>query len=344
MNINNKSGKSIQHKSNSAQITKNRIQAKEIGPVMRRRLIRDEFVRCNKEQEKQARIKAIREREFKARIMAFLTALGISAATITGANAVRINDLKENEFGVTSVIDLEHIIYPKALHKSLQDTKAKVEVEEIEEEVEEEISIDEILCENSELESAYNKIMDALERYSSQLGEDAISLIQNRVDEIGNGEVEALDVAKILWLESRGRIYEDTNQTKILTSNCNAYGAFQLTKNTVSYINDYFGLTGTSKELNVLDPYDNLDACIYNLRFLKEKREIDLINGKNLPTGDSLKNAVIWSYHDGAWATSFSTNGKNYLSQYSKFSVLDDYPEVVEYIFKDNKTDLSWEF
>ncbi|HIS88348.1 TPA: hypothetical protein IAA87_02820 [Candidatus Avigastranaerophilus faecigallinarum] len=221
--------------------------------------------------------------------------------------------------------------------KIFDGKKETVEIEPCSEPIvenyqEEEIeTASDILMENPELLEEYNKIMQALNTYSEQLGEDALPLIKQRVALIGNGNVDIMDVLKILWIESNGKIYNEEN-SGILTSSFGAYGAFQLTKDTQEFLNSYFNLENTEQELDVKNPYDNLDACIYLLRFLYEKRSNDIENGKVLPTGDNIKTAVAWSYHDGAWASEISKYGQDYIEKYEKLSLLDEYPQVIEFI------------
>lgn len=193
-------------------------------------------------------------------------------------------------------------------------------------------SATDILDSNPDLKKEYDKIMQALGTFSEQLGEDALPLIKDRVSKLGNGKVDVIDVLKILWIESNGKIYDDENPNEILKSSSDAYGAFQITKDTQDYLNFYFGLEGTDNELDVENPYDNLDACIYNLRFLHNKRSNDIEEGKELPTGNNLKVAVAWSYHDGAWANNISLYGQDYIEKYNQLSKIDEYPQVIEYI------------
>lgn len=190
-----------------------------------------------------------------------------------------------------------------------------------------------VFASNSILKTDYERLLDAVTRFSEELGEDALPLIKDRVMELGDGKVDVIDVLKILWIESKGRIYEKDNPDEILTSYTGqAFGPFQLTNDTVDYLNNYYGLKGTEDELDVMNPYDNLDACIYNLKFLFDKRQNDVLNGVSLPTGNNISEAVAWSYHDGAWASDISYYGQDYLEQYRTLSVIDEFPEVVEYL------------
>ena len=42
--------------------------------------------------------------------------------------------------------------------------------------------------------------------------------------------------------------------------------------------------------------------------------------------------AVFWCYHDGAWADDITKQGEDYLEKYRNLSIVDDYPEVIEYL------------
>ena len=184
-----------------------------------------------------------------------------------------------------------------------------------------------LFLENEDLYSANLKIQSAIDTFSSQLGEDGLSLINERVELLGGSEVKTIDVLKLLWIESNGRIYDD-NGEYITSYTGQAFGPFQLTPDTVDYINNYYGL---DKPLDVMNPYDNLDACILNLKFLKAKKLADSENSL-LPTGENIMDAVFWGYHDGAWATDITKQGEEYLAKYRDLSIVDDYPDVVAYI------------
>jgi len=195
------------------------------------------------------------------------------------------------------------------------------------------LSPEEILDSNPEIKEQYDKLKSALTRFSGELGEDGFSLIQERINEIGDGKVNLIDVLKILWIESKGRIYDKDNPDEILQSYTGeAFGPFQLTPDTVDLLNRYYGLNGTDNELDIMNPYDNLDACIYNLKFLYDKRREDIESGEKLPTGDNIYDAIAWSYHDGAWASSITDHGQNYIDQFRDLSIIDDYPDLIAYL------------
>lgn len=252
------------------------------------------------------------------KLFAWIAVLGTTAGgvgTLASVDIIPLPKIDEPKAGI--VRDLEEMDISETSFDSLFEEKK--------------VSPTDTMEQNPEIKEQYDKISNALLRFSSQLGEDGLEVIRERVEEIGDGKVEVIDVLKILWIESRGRIYEDDNPNKILKSVADAYGPFQITKDTQDYLNFYFGLDGDEK-LDIMDPYDNIDACIYNLRFLNEKRTNDLKKGIELPTGDNIKNAIAWSYHDGAWADDMSYYGEQYVENFEILSQLDDYPEVVEYI------------
>lgn len=180
----------------------------------------------------------------------------------------------------------------------------------------------------------FNQLKSAVDRFSSQLSYDAYSLITERVEELGNNRVDPIDVAKILWIESKGRIYSEDDPTKIIESHTGeAFGPFQITQGAADFINSYYGLMGTENELDLMDPYDNLDICILYLRYMQYERGKDIQEGVALPTGDNVDLAVAWGYHDGAWAEKITKQGQNYLDQYQSLSHIDEYPEVIDYFF-----------
>lgn len=189
--------------------------------------------------------------------------------------------------------------------------------------------IEHIFAENPKVEEQYNKIIESLETFSEHLGEDGLEVIKASVEKYGDGKVEAIDILKLLFIESNGRIYNKNGN--ILKSGSGAYGALQITKPTEDYINEYYSLTGEDK-LDVKNPYDNVDACVLLWRFLLEKRGGEIERGKWLPTGDDVKLAAAWSYHDGAWATNTTSHGRDYIQKFTALSLVDAYPTVVDYI------------
>lgn len=210
---------------------------------------------------------------------------------------------------------------PNGIYAEAEAPEEKLQQEEVQIEP----SAQQIIETMPEIKEQYNKINSSLNLYSEQLGEDALPLIKKRIEEIGNNRVELLDVLKVLYIESNGNIYDENGS--ILTSKSGALGAFQVTKDTEDFINNYF-----KTDLDVKNPYDNLDACIYNLRFIHAKRSDDIKTGTELPTGNNLKHAIMWSYHDGAWAEKITNYGQDYLEKYDKLSQIDKFPQVVDLI------------
>ena len=202
----------------------------------------------------------------------------------------------------------------------------KINVEEtVEPIIEESISPEEILETHPKIKEQYKKIIDSLNTFSEQLGEDALPVIEQKIKEIGEGKVETIDVLKILCIESNGRIYGKDG--KILVSSAKAYGPFQITQKTADYLKDYYEV-----DFDIKNPYGNIEGCIYNLKFLHDKRSRDLREGEKLPTGDNLKHAIVWSYHDGAWADNVSAYGKDYIAKFRVLSQIDRFPELIDYI------------
>lgn len=267
------------------------------------------------------------------RIGAFLGALGIA---ITGGTtlALKMNTLanpnQEQDKNsttppssyVSEPFESEEPTFPTYITEpSIEETTPPTTQETLPQQ----LSVEEVFEKHPEIEEQYDKITDALETYSTHLGREAMPIITQKVKEIGAGKVDVIDVLKVLWIESTGRIYDKNGD--ILKSSAGAYGAFQVTKDTQDFLNNYYGIN-----LDVEDPYDNLEACIYNLRFIHTKRSNDLAEGKKLPTGDDLKTAIAWSYHDGPWATKISYYGQDYIRKFSELSQIDDFPQVVGYI------------
>ena len=274
---------------------------------------KDKFESRVKEEEKRQRLERRRQREiqrkkaFRRKVAAGLAVLSTFGTMI----CYSLNDTNKT--------------------KTLVETPVIVSEAPVAEAKEDEIDIyddvNKLLESNPELKSAYDKITTSIDTFSNQLGEDGLSLIKERVNALGDGEINVIDVLKVLWIESNGNIYDD-NGNYLESYTGEAYGPFQLTPDTVDYINNYFGL---EEPLDIMNPYDNLDACILNLRFLKDKKEADSENSI-LPTGENIMDAVFWCYHDGAWADDITEQGEDYLAKYRDLSIVDSYPEVVEYI------------
>lgn len=197
------------------------------------------------------------------------------------------------------------------------------------------ISASKILETNEQVKENYDNLLEAVTRFSDELGEDGLALIKERVELLGNGRVEPIEVLKILWLESRGRIYQEDNPTKIIESKTGeAFGPFQVTPETADYVNYYYGLEGTDEALDVMNPYDNLDACILYLRFLQYERSEDIKDGRLLPTGEDIGCAIAWGYHDGAWADELTDEGSAYVKEYQDLCYIDEYPQVIDYLLE----------
>ena len=176
---------------------------------------------------------------------------------------------------------------------------------------------------NPDIKEAYDNILSAVQTFSQQIGENGFELIKKYVEELGDGKVDAWDVYKLLYIESNGRIYDKNGD--YLTSSSNAYGPFQIRKIAEIDINERYGT-----DYDVLDPHDNLAVNVLLLRWLNDYRTEQLEKGKSLPTGDNLKHAIMWGYHDGAYCSTISYYGQDYLNKYDKLSVLDLYPELYD--------------
>lgn len=311
--IQNISGKVISSKGRTNRHSYNRPQEK------------DEFTyQFERAMRREERIRARRRKVLKQKIMLTIGALGISGGIIHGIVTSGPKDPSIQDIPTQNNPIAEDFSYPEdefIFEDKYTETESSLEDE-----------VNEILQNHIEVKEEYDKIIDALNRYSEELGEPALPLIKERIEKLGNNRVKPLDVLKILYLESRGRIYDPNDSSKILKSDSGAIGAFQITPRTAEFVNTYYALKGTDKELDVKNPYDNLDICILNLRFLKYQKGTELEEGKKLPTGDNLDLAVAWAYHDGAWAEGLSERGANYVDNFDTLSIIDDYPELVAYI------------
>ncbi len=275
----------------------------------------------------------IKQRKQKKQIHSKIQKIGIAGASLMLAVSILAGTGNRNN---TKVQNNNEVIYQTELPYITVETQNPY-TEPVEEEpeytTEPSLSPEDILDSAPEIREQYDKLKSALTRFSEELGEDGLSLIQERVNEIGDGKVNLIDVLKILWIESKGRIYDKDNPDEILQSYTGeAFGPFQLTPDTVDLLNRYYGLNGTDNELDIMNPYDNLDACIYNLKFLYDKRREDIESGEKLPTGDNIYDAIAWSYHDGAWASSITDHGQNYIEQFRNLSILDEYPDLIDYL------------
>ena len=285
--------------------------------------------RINRERRKQ---RAEAKKKAQRRILAGAAIVsGFSAAILNlfgGCQAKPLTPTTDTEAYTSAYIDqYEGSTYEDALND--------LNIEETQEATNKTV-VEEILNNNPDVKYAYDNLSESVNRFSDELGEDAIPLIKDRIEQLGNGKVEILDVLKVLHIESRGRIYDPENPNEILkSSQSSATGAFQLKPDTVDYINYYFNLTGTPDELDVLDPYDNLDACILYLRIVNSMRQDDIDNGIQLPTGNNIKHAMVWGYHDGPWSQTISYYAQQYIEDFDKLSAIENYPEVVDYLLNE---------
>ncbi len=200
----------------------------------------------------------------------------------------------------------------------------KLEVERLEKERLDKINwLNQVLEDDPELNKAYNDISAALETFSEQIGEDGYELINRYVDELGDGKVDPTDVYKVLFIESTGRIYDKNGN--LLESASHAYGPFQIKKCAEEDINKNY-----ETNYDVKKPYDNLAVNVLLLRWLNDFRTNQMEKGKNLPTGYNLKHAIMWGYHDGAYAKNISYYGQAYINEYDRLSKLDEYPELYD--------------
>lgn len=269
-------------------------------------------------------IKANRKKRLKQAGIGVVAGLG-TVATILGTIVFGSpsNDKPEQKFPVNDskpgiVENLPDDFFPELPSFQIDEHKKAKDI----------LKSDEIINLN------FNQLKSAVDRFSSQLGYDAYSLIKERVEELGNNRVDPIDVAKILWIESKGRIYSEDDPTKIIESHTGeAFGPFQITPGAADFVNSYYGLAGTEDELDYMDPYDNLDICILYLRYMQYERGKDIEEGVQLPTGNNVDLAVAWGYHDGAWAEKITTRGQNYINEYKSLSHIDEYPDVIDYFF-----------
>ena len=183
--------------------------------------------------------------------------------------------------------------------------------------------LNQLLEENPELKDAYEDITSAVERFSEDMGEDGYKLINKYIEEYGDGKVDKTDVYKMLYIESRGKVYDDDGN--ILESECHAFGPFQITGITEEGTNERF-----ETDFDKKNPYDNIALHVLILRHLYEYRTKQIAEGESLPTGDNIKHAIIWGYHDGAYADYISSHCEDYIETFDRLSKLDEYPELYD--------------
>lgn len=278
-----------------------------------RPVAKDRFESRVREEEKRQRLERRRQKEIQ-RKKAFRRRIALGLATLS-------------TFGTMVTYSLNNDKPTSDTTASSSIVQTAPDFQEVEIQVNPLDEVNSLLENNPNLKDASDKILSAVDTFSGQLGQDGLKLIKERVDSLGGGEISPIDVLKVLWIESNGNIYDDDGNY-LVSYTGQAYGPFQLTPDTVDYLSNYYGL---DEPLDVMNPYDNLDACILNLRFLKDKKEKDSENSP-LPTGENIMDAVFWCYHDGAWADDITKQGEDYLEKYRNLSIVDDYPEVVEYL------------
>ena len=183
--------------------------------------------------------------------------------------------------------------------------------------------LNKILEENPDIKEAYDNLSSAVATFSKHMGQNGYELIDKYIEELGDGKVDKTDVYKILFIESGGRVYDKNGN--ILKSTGDAYGPFQIKECAQIDMNKYFGTN-----YDVKKPEDNLAVNVLLLRWLYNQKSNQLASGKVLPTGSNLKHAIMWGYHDGAYANKLSYYGKAYLNEYDRLSKLDQYPELYD--------------
>ncbi len=277
-------------------------------------------------------------------ICALLAALGITTAyhdIAQGSNKEPIidpstststqvgSDSEETNIIKTSNGDVEIEIPEENSEQSEIDTKeAKLAEEpEIKEPTLEEKAL-QIIENDEEVKESYENLLGALNTLSEEIGEDALPLLKSRIEELGEGKVNLHDLVKILYIESGGHIYDEDGG--LLKSSSQATGPFQIRPIGEKDLNNRFNLN-----LDINNPYDNIDAAIIYLRFLHDQKQQQLSEGAILPTGDNLTHAILWGYNAGAWADGLSEQTINYLAEFDKLSIVDKYPEVAAYLYRE---------
>ena len=190
--------------------------------------------------------------------------------------------------------------------------------------------IQKIFDENPNVEAQYNKIVESLDTFSKHLGEDGITAITRSIEKNGNGVVEPIDVLKILFIESSGRIYR--NDGSYLVNGVGAMGPFQIKKVVEKDINRIYGGDSDGKKVNISNAYGNLDAFVLWWRFINEERLDDVKLPSSFPEHKNEKSIAAWLYNQGAWSESVSSEARSYIKTFDELSILDEYPEVVDYI------------
>ena len=305
-----------------------------------------------------------RERVKNQRAVAFISALGLSlTGTIGTITALLSPKVDENNFSTpTSSVgspfnnDFEQDIeiltegnnqtteetnptIPETTVPVTEETIPETTVAETEPEIEEttEINddgipphIEKIFLENPEVELQYNNLMASLETFSEHLGEDGLAVIKASIEKNGNGSVDPIDVLKILHIESSGRIYNKNGN--YLVNSVGAMGPFQMKKVVEEDINRIYGGDSEGNKVNISNAYGNIDGFVLWWRYINEGRVPNVKIPASFPAHEDDKAITAWLYNQGAWSTSVSSEARHYVQTFDALSIVDKYPEVVEFI------------
>ena len=135
---------------------------------------------------------------------------------------------------------------------------------------------------------------------------------------------------KILYIESSGRIYNKSGG--YLVNGVGAMGPFQMKKVVEEDINRIYGGDSTGKKVNISNAYGNLNAFVLWWRFINEERVPNVKLPSSFPEHKNEKTVAAWLYNQGAWSQSVSSEARSYMKTFDELSMLDDFPEVVDYI------------
>ena len=305
-----------------------------------------------------------REQVKNQRAVAFISALGLSiTGTIGAITALLSPKVDENDFstptssigapfdndveqnielfteGNTPIIIETEPTIPETTVPVTEETIPETTVAETEPEIEEttEINddgipphIEKIFAENPEVELQYNNLMASLETFSEHLGEDGLAVIKASIEKNGNGSVDPIDVLKILHIESSGRIYNKNGN--YLINSVGAMGPFQMKKVVEEDINRIYGGDSEGNKVNISNAYGNINGFVLWWRYINEERVPNVKIPASFPAYEDDKAITAWLYNQGAWSTSVSSEARHYVQTFDALSIVDKYPEVVEFI------------